>query len=124
MNEFGDPIPDAVREVKKTLEAAGHEVIIPTHASLKNPDSRCVCCGVKNDLRFDFCFGCADAQAIIGTGKDMYDRGDGGIELSRKEATQRLKLLIKNGWRLVPSCTEATREFPLPPPEPGMLSND
>ena len=123
MDELDGPIPEAVREIKEILESAGHKVNIPTHATFKNPGLRCVCCGVKDDLRFDFCFACAEAQSVIGTGKDMYNRGVGGIEISGKEATQRLKLLIKNGWRLVPSCEEAIREFPSSPSEPVSPSN-
>jgi hypothetical protein len=71
---------------------------------------QCQFCGAITDVRESFCFGCAEAQTIIGTGVDMYDRitkedpiwshpdGD-GIRLPIEQTNRRLKLLIASGWR-------------------------
>lgn len=71
---------------------------------------QCQICGKITDQRMGFCFSCADAQTIIATGSDMYDRtfndytkwahedGDGGPKLPADVANNRIKLLIKNGW--------------------------
>lgn len=71
---------------------------------------QCRICGEFADVREQFCFPCADAQAIIGTGSDMYDRtaeeyvkwkhpkGD-GVQIPAEQADKRIKLLIKNGWK-------------------------
>ena len=71
---------------------------------------QCQFCGYIGDTRESFCFGCADAQAIIANGTDMYDRtaddrknwsypdGD-GVKLPVEDANKRLRLLIMNGWR-------------------------
>ena len=66
-------------------------------------ESRCQFCNAKDDLRFDTCFACADAQSIIGTGEGMNEGCEGRTEIPCKEANERLRLLIKNGWRYVPS---------------------
>lgn len=64
-------------------------------------------CGAIIDVRESFCFSCADAQSIIGTGVDMYDKSFDGTQheegfgpvLPVQYTNDRLKLLIKNGWR-------------------------
>ena len=33
----------------------------------------CICCKREQDLRFGFCFDCAEAESIIVDGVDMYD---------------------------------------------------
>jgi predicted ATP-dependent serine protease len=35
---------------------------------------QCKCCKREKDLRFGFCFDCADAESIIEEGVDMYDK--------------------------------------------------
>jgi len=39
---------------------------------------RCKCCKIPissgNDLRFGYCFDCAESESIIVEGKDMYDK--------------------------------------------------
>ena len=70
---------------------------------------QCQFCKELTDVRVDYCFHCADAQSIIGTGLDMYDLTiDGVAKISQKdsdgaripveETNRRLQLLIKNGW--------------------------
>ncbi len=34
---------------------------------------KCKCCNREQDLRFGFCFDCADAESIITEGVDMWD---------------------------------------------------
>jgi len=36
--------------------------------------AQCKCCNRDLDLRFGFCFDCADAESIIEEGVDMYDK--------------------------------------------------
>lgn len=60
--------------------------------------SNCKMCNKEEDLRFGWCFDCAEAQTILGTGKDMYEKGDGGTELPTKEVNARLKMLVDKGW--------------------------
>ena len=35
---------------------------------------KCQCCKREKDLRFGFCFDCAEAESIIEEGVDMYDK--------------------------------------------------
>lgn len=61
--------------------------------------SNCVICKKDKELRLGFCFNCMNAQAIIGTDEDCYSTNENVYaELSAKEATRRLKMLIKEGW--------------------------
>lgn len=60
--------------------------------------SNCSWCGRDKDIRMGVCFDCAEAQSIMVSGKDMYEKGKGGIELPCKEVTERLRMLIKKGW--------------------------
>jgi hypothetical protein len=61
---------------------------------------KCEFCGQQKDLRLGGCFDCANAEAIIDEGLDMYDKGfDGdGIEFAAKTAGEKLKMLINDGW--------------------------
>lgn len=34
---------------------------------------KCECCGVITDTRMGVCFDCAECEAVIATGLDMYD---------------------------------------------------
>lgn len=34
---------------------------------------KCKCCNREQELRFGFCFDCADAESIIAEGKTMWD---------------------------------------------------
>lgn len=70
--------------------------------------NECTICGRKHDTRFSFCFDCAEAQNIIGTGVDMNEinifgkkkyRGFEGLCISPVDANLRLKFLIKKGWK-------------------------
>jgi len=68
---------------------------------------QCQFCGKITDIRESFCFHCANAQSIIGTGVDMYDKNDeekyrpdgDGPKIPVKYANKRLKLLIEKGWK-------------------------
>ena len=60
--------------------------------------SNCKWCGRDQDLRMGVCFDCAEAQTIMVSGKDMYEKGEGGIEFPVKECTERIRMLIKKGW--------------------------
>jgi len=42
--------------------------------------AQCKCCERELDLRFGFCFDCADAESVIVEGVDMYDN-----EITREE---------------------------------------
>jgi len=59
----------------------------------------CKFCKQKKDLREGGCFDCADAEAIIEEGLDMYDKGIYGIANNKAiSAGQKLSLLISKGW--------------------------
>ena len=58
----------------------------------------CRFCGREDDLRYQACFECVNAQAIIGIGEDMYGDGDKGVEIPAQEASSRLRQLLKDGW--------------------------
>lgn len=34
----------------------------------------CKCCGRKEELRFGFCFDCAECESVIAFGTDMYNK--------------------------------------------------
>jgi hypothetical protein len=61
---------------------------------------KCKCCGSISDTRGGYCFNCADAESIITTGLDMYDKGFDGTEKPTETNFDRLKFLIKKGWVL------------------------
>jgi len=42
--------------------------------------AQCKCCEREKELRFGFCFDCADAESVIVEGVDMYDN-----EITREE---------------------------------------
>lgn len=71
-----------------------------TENLLDNKDVICNCswCGRDQDTRFGVCFDCAEAQCIIATGKDMYERGVGGDKFPIIEVDKRIKMLIEKGW--------------------------
>ena len=63
---------------------------------------QCKFCGKESDLRMGGCFDCAEAEAIIAEGLDMYDKGIGGEEnVKAKYPGQKLKMLIDKGWVLL-----------------------
>jgi hypothetical protein len=35
--------------------------------------AQCKCCEREKELRFGFCFDCADAESVVADGVDMYD---------------------------------------------------
>lgn len=60
---------------------------------------QCKFCGNERELREGGCWDCADAEAVIDEGLDMYDKGiDGQPNVPAKSAGQKLKLLINKGW--------------------------
>lgn len=83
------------------------EITPDSESPLNNPDvyvsqvamSNCSWCGRDQDLRFGVCFDCAEAQTIMVSGKDMYEKNVGGIELPVSEVSERIKMLIKKGWK-------------------------
>jgi hypothetical protein len=59
----------------------------------RNNMDKCKICGKESgDTRLGVCWECAEAESIIDSGKDMYDKGDA------KTAMQKLKMLIQYGW--------------------------
>lgn len=52
-----------------------------------------------NNLRFGTCFDCADAESIIASGLDMYDKGPRGDSAPAKTTMDRLKFLIQKRWQ-------------------------
>ena len=62
---------------------------------------KCKCCNrnrSKNDIRFGFCFDCADGESIIQDGLDMYDKEipkEKGMSLSMSKLQHILKKYIK-----------------------------
>lgn len=74
----------------------------------------CVCCGRECDTRLGYCFNCAEAECIIETGEDMYDRSLPESEKKKlnSESMARLKFLINKGWVFKPKdngYTDATK---------------
>lgn len=54
---------------------------------------KCIICNKDSeDTRLGVCWECAEAESIIGEGKDMYDKGNA------KTAMDKLKMLISKGW--------------------------
>jgi hypothetical protein len=59
----------------------------------------CKMCGRQEDLRFGWCFDCAEAQNIISCGRTMMeDDIETDIKFPIKQVNERLKMLIQNGW--------------------------
>lgn len=56
-------------------------------------NGQCKFCGQTKDLREGGCWECANAEAIIDEGLDMYDKG-----IKDASPGQKLKLLIERGW--------------------------
>ena len=62
--------------------------------------TKCNVCGEEKDTRLGACFDCAEAEEIIHSGFDMYDKGpDGDEEIPALTAMEKLKFLIQKGWR-------------------------
>jgi hypothetical protein len=60
---------------------------------------QCKFCGSNAELREGGCWECANAEAIIDEGLDMYDKGIDGKENNPAISSgQKLKLLIDRGW--------------------------
>lgn len=70
------------KEEKKTIQIITGE-----------PGRGCSICGRHAETRMGVCWECAEAESIILEGKDMYDDGN------TKTAMEKLKMLIKKGWR-------------------------
>lgn len=69
---------------------------------------KCKACGRKQELRYGYCFDCAEAESIIRDGVDMYDRGRGGDENIKfvkgngnvaSTALEKVAFLVEKGWR-------------------------
>lgn len=61
----------------------------------------CKICNKKEDLRFGWCFSCAEAQNIIFCGRDMMeDDIETDIRFPIQQVNERLKMLIKKGWSI------------------------
>jgi hypothetical protein len=56
--------------------------------------AQCKCCEREKELRFGFCFDCADAESVIAEGVDMYDN-----EITKEEgmsmSISKLKYILK-----------------------------
>ena len=62
--------------------------------------NNCVMCGSLEDLRFGWCWDCAEAQSILVSGRTMMEAETGTEdELSVKLINERLKMLIEKGWK-------------------------
>jgi hypothetical protein len=56
--------------------------------------AQCKCCEREKELRFGFCFDCAECESVIEEGLDMYDNEipkEGGISTSMSK----LKYILK-----------------------------
>jgi hypothetical protein len=63
--------------------------------------NKCKCCEREQELRFGFCFDCADAESVIVDGVDMWDKEvpkQEGMSLSMSKVKYILKKfdVIKN----------------------------
>jgi len=58
----------------------------------------CKFCGKSGETREGGCFDCAEAEAIIAQGLDMYDKGPSKSDKPAKSAGEKLKFLIEKGW--------------------------
>jgi hypothetical protein len=56
--------------------------------------AQCKCCEREKELRFGFCFDCANAESVIAEGVDMYDN-----EITKEEgmsmSISKLKYILK-----------------------------
>ncbi len=66
---------------------------------MKNKNEKCIICDSVHELRLGVCFNCAEAQTILIDGVDMQDKGLDGTSKATKLITERLKFLIKKGWK-------------------------
>lgn len=55
---------------------------------------KCTVCGKNADISLGICFNCAEAESIIGEGKDIVNEGDA------KTPMDKLKMLIQKGWQI------------------------
>ena len=60
--------------------------------------SICKVCGENCEFRMGACWDCVEAEEIIASGVDMYDKGSEGEGVPAKTAMEKLKLLIQKGW--------------------------
>lgn len=70
---------------------------------------KCKICNKEvNDIRNGVCFDCCEAESIIQTGLDMYDKGLGSDDkpsfndnrgFPANTSMQKLQLLIHKGWK-------------------------
>lgn len=89
-------------QMEDIVEAQIKEAI-PDAYIIRERMGGCKICGREQDLRFGWCFPCAEAQNIIGRGEDMYaDEKADAIELPTKEVNSRLKMLLGKGWKYLP----------------------
>lgn len=59
---------------------------------------KCKICNHNKELRMGVCFDCAEAEAIISEGLDMYDKGRNETDKPEKTAIGKLQFLIDKGW--------------------------
>ena len=72
---------------------------------------KCKTCNLEKELRMEICFNCAEAESIIATGLDMYDRGLNRSNIPAFAAIDKVKLLVQSGW----SYTEKSITLKLKP---------
>ena len=60
--------------------------------------NKCKMCGKKSDLRFDWCFDCAEIQSVLVNGLDMYDKPILSKGLGLKDANKFLEFLKEKGY--------------------------
>lgn len=58
----------------------------------------CKICSHNKELRMEVCFDCAEAEAIISEGLDMYDKGRNETNDPEKTVIGKLQFLIEKGW--------------------------
>lgn len=72
---------------------------IENKESLQKPTAyenpKCSCCGRKEDLRLGWCFECANSQAMLIDGKDMYDN-----DCSNWNKSEVLMFIVRKAMKL------------------------
>ncbi len=94
------------------------EELEPNAYVIRERIDTCKMCGSQEDLRFGWCWDCAEAQNILATGRGMFEDEDGKEEeVPIKLVNERLKKLLDIGWRKTKETEFTTKEGVLTPVE-------